>query len=67
MDRREFLRVAGVTAAWPYAALGAQPSGVIVNDIHSQLNFVTSSIFRSSGCPKTPAKKLAPSIPYAVS
>jgi FAD/FMN-containing dehydrogenase len=27
-----------LTAAWPYAAAAAQPAGVIVNDIHSQLN-----------------------------
>ena len=38
IDRREFLKVAGLTATWPYAGAWAQPSGVIVNDLHSQLN-----------------------------
>src|SRR5258708_16398596 len=38
IDRREFLKIAGLTAAWPYAGAWAQPSGVIVNDLHSQLN-----------------------------
>ena len=37
IDRREFLRIAGLTAAWPRAAW-SQPSGVLVNDLHSQLN-----------------------------
>lgn len=40
IDRREFLRIAGLTAAWPYVAASAQPSGVIVNDIHSRLNAI---------------------------
>ena len=35
IDRREFLRMAALTAAWPCAAVPAQPSSVIVNDIHS--------------------------------
>lgn len=38
IDRREFLRIAGLTSAWPYATAWAQPSGVIVDDLHSQLN-----------------------------
>src|SRR5260370_37245671 len=38
IDRREFLKIAGLTAAWPYAGAWAQPSGVVVNDLHSQLN-----------------------------
>jgi FAD/FMN-containing dehydrogenase len=38
IGRREFLRIAGLTAAWPYAGAWAQPSGVLVNDLHSQLN-----------------------------
>jgi FAD/FMN-containing dehydrogenase len=37
IDRREFLKIAGLTAAWP-AGAWTQPSGVIVNDLHSQLN-----------------------------
>ncbi|MEO7387799.1 MAG: FAD-binding oxidoreductase [Gammaproteobacteria bacterium] len=38
IDRREFLKITGLTATWPYVAVGDQPSGVIVNDVHSQLN-----------------------------
>jgi FAD/FMN-containing dehydrogenase len=38
IDRREFLKIAGLTATWPCAGAWAQPSGVIVNDLHSQLN-----------------------------
>ena len=38
IDRRECLKLASAAAAFPYAAAAAQPSGVIVNDIHSQLN-----------------------------
>ena len=38
IDRREFLRIAGLGAAWPFAGAWAQPPGVIVNDLHSQLN-----------------------------
>ena len=38
IDRREFLKIAGLTATWPSAGAWAQPSGVIVNDLHSQLN-----------------------------
>ena len=38
IDRREFLRWASLAAAWPHAARSAEPSGVVVNDIHSQLN-----------------------------
>jgi len=38
IDRREFLKFAGLTAAWPCAGTWAQPSGVLVNDLHSQLN-----------------------------
>ncbi len=38
INRREFLGIAGLTAAWPYVAASAHQSGIIVNDIHSQLN-----------------------------
>src|SRR6266704_1100908 len=38
IDRRDFLRIASLTAVWPYAPTWAQPSGLIVNDVHSQLN-----------------------------
>jgi FAD/FMN-containing dehydrogenase len=38
INRREFLGIAGLTAAWPYVATAAHQSGIIVNDIHSQLN-----------------------------
>lgn len=38
INRREFLGIAGLTAAWPHVAASAAQSGVIVNDIHSQLN-----------------------------
>ena len=38
VDRRDFLRIAGLAAAWPYAGAWAQAEGVVVNDIHSQLN-----------------------------
>src|SRR5258708_3990497 len=38
LDRREFLKIAGAAAAWPRIAAAAQPDGVIVNDVHSQLN-----------------------------
>ncbi len=38
VNRREFLGIAGFTAALPYSATAAKPSGVLVNDIHSQLN-----------------------------
>src|SRR2546427_12233311 len=37
-NRREFLKIAGLTATWPCAGTWAQPSGVLVNDLHSQLN-----------------------------
>jgi FAD/FMN-containing dehydrogenase len=37
INRREFLGIAGLAAAWPRAAAWAQPSGIIVNDLHSQL------------------------------
>jgi len=36
ISRREFLRIAGLAAAWPYAP--ARAAGVVVNDIHSGLN-----------------------------
>jgi len=36
ISRRQFLRIAGLAAAWPYAP--ARAAGVIVNDIHSGLN-----------------------------
>ncbi|GAC1656145.1 MAG: FAD-binding oxidoreductase [Gemmatimonadaceae bacterium] len=38
VDRRDFLRIAGLTAVSPYAAGWPEPTGVVVNDIHSQLN-----------------------------
>jgi len=38
IDRREFLKMAGLTVASPHIAALAQPSGIIVNDLHSQLN-----------------------------
>jgi FAD/FMN-containing dehydrogenase len=38
IDRRDFLRIASLTAVWPYAPTWAQPSSLIVNDVHSQLN-----------------------------
>jgi len=38
IGRRDFLRMAGLTATWPYTGAWAQPSGVVVNDVHSQLN-----------------------------
>lgn len=37
ITRREFLKAAGLAAAWPRIAPAA-PAGVLVNDIHSQLN-----------------------------
>mgnify|MGYP001186253539 FL=1 len=37
IDRRDFLRIAGLSAAWPQATYAATP-GVTVNDLHSQLN-----------------------------
>jgi FAD/FMN-containing dehydrogenase len=36
ITRREFLRIAGLAAAWPYAP--AHAAGEVVNDIHSGLN-----------------------------
>ena len=38
IDRREFLRAAGLAAAWPWSRSFAQSEGVLVNDLHSQLN-----------------------------
>ncbi len=38
IDRREFLKIAGLTAAWPCGGAWAQGSGTVVNDLHSQLN-----------------------------
>ena len=37
-NRREFLKIAGLTTAWPCAGAWAQAPGVLVNDLHSQLN-----------------------------
>lgn len=37
LDRRDFLQAASLTAAWPGLAASAEPTGVLVNDIHSQL------------------------------
>ena len=36
IHRRDFLRVAALAAAWPYAP--ARAAGIVVNDIHSGLN-----------------------------
>ena len=38
LDRRDFLKLSTLAAAYPHAAALAEPSGIIVNDIHSQLN-----------------------------
>jgi FAD/FMN-containing dehydrogenase len=38
IDRREFLKLTGLTAACPRVVAMAKPAGVIVNDLHSQLN-----------------------------
>lgn len=38
LSRREFLKIAGVAAAAPAVVLDAREAGVLVNDIHSQLN-----------------------------
>jgi FAD/FMN-containing dehydrogenase len=38
LSRRKFLQIAGTAAAAPAALLDARESGVVVNDIHSQLN-----------------------------
>src|SRR5258706_426702 len=38
IDRREFLKIAGLTAAWPCAGAWAQAPGVLVNDLHSELS-----------------------------
>src|SRR5437773_5484159 len=38
IDRREFLRITGLAAAWPFPGAWAQAPGVVVNDLHSQLN-----------------------------
>lgn len=51
-SRRNFLGIAGLAAAWPDAALSQakpkppkpKPEGVLVNDVHSQLN--TTRVFR---------------------
>jgi len=37
IDRREFLKIAGLTATFPCVDAWAQPAGLIVNDLHSQL------------------------------
>jgi len=37
-NRREFLKIAGLTAAWPCAGAWRKPRAVLVNDLHSQLN-----------------------------
>ena len=38
-SRREFLEMAGLAAVWPQAALAqVKPKGIVVNDLHSQLN-----------------------------
>ena len=38
IDRRDFLKLSALAAAYPQATAWAEPSGIIVNDIHSQLN-----------------------------
>ena len=38
INRRDFIGIAGLAAAWPHVATSAAQSGVIVNDIHSKLN-----------------------------
>jgi len=38
IDRREFLKIAGLAAAWPPGTVRAAAAGVVVNDVHSQLN-----------------------------
>src|SRR3981189_3482749 len=51
-SRRNFLGIAGLAAAWPEAAWPQakprppkpKPEGVLVNDVHSQLN--TTRVFR---------------------
>jgi len=35
-NRREFLKIAGLTAAWPCAGAWAQAPGVLVNDLHAK-------------------------------
>jgi FAD/FMN-containing dehydrogenase len=38
-SRREFLEMASLAAVWPQVALAqAKPKGILVNDLHSQLN-----------------------------
>ena len=38
IDRRDFLKLSALAAAYPHSTAWAEPSGIIVNDIHSQLN-----------------------------
>jgi len=40
MNRRDFMKAAGMLALWPYgcAKQTSTPAGTIVNDVHSQLN-----------------------------
>src|SRR5690349_14974413 len=38
VTRRDFLKMAGLTAAWPRVSVSAVSTGVVVNDLHSQLN-----------------------------
>lgn len=38
LDRREFLKAAGIAALAPTACVSTKPEGAWVNDIHSQLN-----------------------------
>ncbi len=40
LHRRDFLKTVGLLALWPYGALqqGAGSRGILVNDVHSQLN-----------------------------
>jgi len=38
ISRRDFLKVTGLAVGWPHAPVLAAAQGVVVNDIHSQLN-----------------------------
>src|SRR5687767_9968555 len=38
LTRRDFLIASGLAAGWPASHALGQPRGVVVNDVHSQLN-----------------------------
>ena len=40
LTRRDFLIASGLAAGWPHGSAFGQPRGVVVNDVHSQLNRV---------------------------